>query len=263
MTSVVNITSFTSGPPSYNAVGTVLTINWTATITPPSNPSPTVFYSSVLTSINHPTITHIASVPGSGTTPISGTETITTNAADAILKPLVLTLRIGVTVNVMNYVTSYTIYVFNNSPDVCVRNDTMVHTNMGQVCISNLKPSLDIRLVDLNNNYIKLLRNAVFKPCDKYLLIPKGSLGDNLPSEDFGISDGHPIWFNGEEIMPRTLIEPENKIEFVQNDIGSEFYTLITEERTYVKMNNLTVCTWSQQEFDEFLVKHNIVATYL
>ena len=93
----------------------------------------------------------------------------------------------------------------------------------------------------INKKFIPIKYNVITGSTKRYMKIEKNSLGENKPNEDFFITSGHRILYNGEQIKAlnipgakRIKVKPEN------------VYSICTEEKTAILINNLDVMTWGQ-----------------
>jgi hypothetical protein len=129
---------------------------------------------------------------------------------------------------------------------------TIVHTLNGNIKICDLK-SDNVELIDPFDRPVKLITNIKLPDATKFVKIPKSALGENSPSKDLHIIDGHPIWIGGQEILPSRLIG-QHDIAYVELE-SKPIYTLVTEKRTFVLINNVYVCTWSQVDIAKQLGK--------
>jgi hypothetical protein len=126
---------------------------------------------------------------------------------------------------------------------LCLHENSIVHTsNLGEIKIKDLKSDSGAILVGLNGEEVKLVSNIRLANATKFVLIQKGAFGDS-PSEDTYIIDGHPIFVNSKEVLPINLINGTT-IKYVDME-SAPVYTLVTENRTFVLVNGLPICTWS------------------
>jgi hypothetical protein len=139
---------------------------------------------------------------------------------------------------------------------LCLHGDSIVHTSTGNIKISDLKSDSGAHLVGINGESIKLISNLCLPPVSKFVLISKGSIANNSPSEDMYIIDGHPVCIDGKEVLPSKLVNNLN-IKYVNLD-PVPVYTLVTETRTYVLINNIAVCTWSLED-----ITNRLSATFI
>lgn len=105
--------------------------------------------------------------------------------------------------------------------------------------------------------WIPVLQCIEVASCRDFILIPKGVLGEQSPSQDIYIRKGHPILVNGQEVDCERLIGTTRpgcgtvRQEFFGKGRVS-VYTLITEDRTFVNMQGVLVGTWSQSAWDNY-----------
>lgn len=143
---------------------------------------------------------------------------------------------------------------------ICLHADTLVKTTLGDVKISTLTKDFAGSLIDSDGNLHKLLFNSQSSITRKYIKIEKDAFGPDKPSIDTFITFGHPIMVDGLVIYPSDLIK-DNKNPKVSNvliDIHVYPYTLCTNEKVYIMMNNIPVATWGAEDFEECIVKKGI-----
>lgn len=139
----------------------------------------------------------------------------------------------------------------------CVHQDTQVLTNHGYKCIKDTDSTNEVKLQCVNGDFIDLLYNIKYIPTKNFIMISKDSLGQNMPSEDLYIVEGHPLNIDGEEILCQDLINGDT-IKKVVLDKPVFVYSLCAKERVPVKMNNVFVYTWEQNEWETYASKHKI-----
>lgn len=131
----------------------------------------------------------------------------------------------------------------------CVKGDTQVKTLDGFKSIKNI--NANDKVLKYTGEYINVKFNLKFKPMAKFVKITKNAFGDNKPSKDLYIRRGHPLLIGNVEINCEDLVNNED-IEFVNIDKPDNVYSLCTDDRTYVMMNNVPVCTWVESEWDTY-----------
>lgn len=130
----------------------------------------------------------------------------------------------------------------------CVAKGSLVATVDGYRPIEQLRAGQ--QLIDVDGNSIELLQLVKFNhPVPKSICIPPGSLNVNSPSQVLHICSGHPILLNGKEVDPESLIG-SNGISYQNQPIF--VYTLLTEHRSFVDIQNCQVCTWSHDAWLNF-----------
>lgn len=139
----------------------------------------------------------------------------------------------------------------------CIHQDTQILTNHGYKCIKDIDSTNEVKLQDVNGNFIDLLYNIRYIPAKEFVMISKDSLGQNMPSDNLYIIEGHPLNVNGKEILCEDLIN-DDTIKKVVLDKPVFVYSLCAKERVPVKMNNVFVYTWEQNEWEAYASKHNI-----
>jgi hypothetical protein len=141
---------------------------------------------------------------------------------------------------------------------LCLHEDSIVHTlNLGDIKIKDLKSNSKAILIGVDGQQVKLISNIRLANATKFILIQKGALGESQPVADMHIIDGHPILVDSKEILPIKLINGTT-IKYVDLE-SAPIYTLVTEKRTFVLINNVPVCTWSCEDIAKKFVLHQKV----
>jgi hypothetical protein len=141
--------------------------------------------------------------------------------------------------------------------DLCFRGNSLVTVLNKETNTEFTKLAKDIVKGDIvkstSRGYVTVLANLITGVTTEFYLFEKDCLGENTPDHDFYATAGHPLYINGTEVkaanVPQAIkvnVEPE------------EVYSIMTEEREYIKINNLDVCTWEPNEWEEFVKTHNL-----
>jgi hypothetical protein len=122
----------------------------------------------------------------------------------------------------------------------CYHKDTNVLTDKGYVNITLLERGDIIKTL---NGYKPLARNIELISIDKkdLVLFKKNSLGENIPNEDFRITQGHPVYYKGDYYNPEDFANNtrfENVIFEEIND--NKLYHLQFESHEVIYTNNFT-----------------------
>jgi len=86
----------------------------------------------------------------------------------------------------------------------------------------------------------------------KLVKLKKESLCPNTPSSVLKISPTHPMLIDGVETTGAQLVGQPG-IKEIRNKKGIQVFTLVTERRTFVLMQNVPVGTWSEAAFSNFI----------
>jgi hypothetical protein len=129
----------------------------------------------------------------------------------------------------------------------CVHPDSLVHTSKGLFKISDLRTDQNLHLIDINGQYIKMVANAKFIKTNTYVEISPGAFGPNKPSQPLLITEGHPVMFGSHEIISKRLIN-NSTIKKVTLNTFTNVFSLCTKDRTFVLINNISVCTWKYED---------------
>lgn len=142
-------------------------------------------------------------------------------------------------------------------PAICVFPGALVQTPSGSKKIEDIQKG-DLVLTDFQQE-IQVINNVKSLPTQKgFTRLTQGSLGDQLPSQDIIITDGHPIRLpNSQKEVPVEELANDRDIIRKEGSIP-ETYSLITKDRLFVMMNNIPVCTWSQDRFQRFAEREQL-----
>jgi hypothetical protein len=145
-----------------------------------------------------------------------------------------------------------------NDSSTCFRGDSLVTILNKETNEEITKLAKDIVKGDIvkstTRGYVPVIANLITRKTNIFYLLKKNIFGENMPSNDFYITYGHPIFLNGKEIVSGKIPEAiEIKIE------PESIYSIMTEEREYIKINNLDVCTWKETEWKDYAQKSNIL----
>lgn len=131
----------------------------------------------------------------------------------------------------------------------CVGENTIVLTNQGSVIIKDIKTNDFV--LSSNGQSHQVLFNIKFGLANEFILIKKGSLGVNRPDQDLYIRKGHPLWVRNREVYCQDLVNGKNIVK-VKLEKPMMIYSICTQKRVFVMMNNVPVCTWSEKGWKEY-----------
>lgn len=250
MSLVLNFTNF-KVTPSYNVIGQTINIDWTVEYFTPA--------SSILTvNIRFGSRPDETVYTGPATVGIlttqSGTVSYNMDAVDMVTPEVTIDGSSSIISESFTATTTTNRTTINTSPAFCVAETTRVHTDKGLVQIKDLRSGKGIKILNLNNEWIDVKFNMKMAPPKEYINISKNALGKNKPSNDLLIRKGHPILIDGKEVFPETLIN-KTTISIVNNIEGTPTYSLCTQNRTFVWMDNILVCTWEEDELNKSVEK--------
>jgi alpha-tubulin suppressor-like RCC1 family protein len=141
---------------------------------------------------------------------------------------------------------------------LCVHPDSLVRTKRGLLPIKDVV-SGDI--VYSNNNEVEVKNNImILRPTDEFVMIAKNALGKNVPQNDLYIKVGHPIMRRHREYKCEDLIN-KSSIKLVKLPEKVFVYTLCTEKRVFVDIENLAVCTWREEDLNAEIAKGKFTFT--
>jgi len=135
------------------------------------------------------------------------------------------------------------------SPNVpCLHPETLVLTNNGRVSIDNLKAGSQV--IDYKGESVRLVNNIRFQPSTTFYNIKANALAKGMPEKDLLIRENHPILYKGKEIDAKALQKELGKAKVKKVKLNESVYvwSLCTEERTFVMMENVPVATWSNSD---------------
>lgn len=113
-----------------------------------------------------------------------------------------------------------------------------------QVCVKDITPKKYFVFSSTQNKFVPVRINCISGEVEKFILIKKDSLGENKPSEDFYVTEKHPILINNSEIKAKNIIGSK-KVNLEKQLI----YTLVTDNREALLINNIDVICWEHNEF--------------
>jgi hypothetical protein len=161
----------------------------------------------------------------------------------------------GSTVVPVNAVPSVSPTIITIEP-FCIHPDSMVHTTGGLMRLGDLRSDQVIELIDLDNKPVKMLFNAKFVGSNKFVCYGVSSLGENSPSRDLLMTEGHPVFHNNREHVSKYMINGDT-IKSVQQTVAFT-YAPVTDRRTFVLINNVPVCTWALADLKAAGKKHGL-----
>ena len=126
----------------------------------------------------------------------------------------------------------------------CIAEGTLVTLASGeQVPIESLRSGAQV--VNSRGAPVRVEQLIKFSaPSKRFVRIAAGALGQNEPSSNLLIREGHPLLIGGQELLPEQLLDMRG-VERVQLDSALYYYTLVTEQCCFVAMQGLLVGTWS------------------
>ena len=160
-------------------------------------------------------------------------------------------LRNGSAPSVNDY-TILSLLGWNNNFGICIYPGAQVLTPTGYKNVEDVKKG-DI-VIDDNDNDIIIINNLqiAYKSETKCFHFKKNCFGDNKPDKDIILTHGHPIKVNKEDPEKPCQNFIDNENIFQTMDKPKFTYSLCTEKRVPIKMNNIYVWTWGNQDFKEF-----------
>jgi len=130
----------------------------------------------------------------------------------------------------------------------CLHPETQVLTAKGKVSIDNLKAGSQV--YDYKGESVRLVNNIRFQPSTTFYNIKANALAFKMPEKDLLIRENHPILYKGKEIDAKALQKELGKAKVKKVKLNESVYvwSLCTEERTFVMMENVPVATWSNSD---------------
>lgn len=136
---------------------------------------------------------------------------------------------------------------------VCVAQGTMVSTLDGEIPIEQIRPG---QFVQSQSGWVRV-RHNITMPTNPTQMVFIGASSFNWGSpSDSGlmISKTHPMLIDGVETTGQELLlQAHDGIRIIKTEGRTKVYTLVTEQRDYVRMNNTLVGTWGLDAWTNFL----------
>jgi len=104
------------------------------------------------------------------------------------------------------------------------------------------------------NIFVPVKCNVITGPTNRYMLLKKDALGENKPNEDFYVTSGHKIIYNGVEVKARHI--PEAVRIKVQPE---PVYSICTDKKRTIMVNGLPVTTWCFKKWLRYSAKNCLV----
>jgi hypothetical protein len=141
---------------------------------------------------------------------------------------------------------------------ICFRGDSLIsvlnkETNEEHVVLAKDVVKGDI-VKSTTRGWVPVLANLITGLETNFFLFKKDIFAANVPNEDFYATGGHPILIDGKEI--RAMDVPEAiKIKI---ESAEKVYSIMTEKREFIKINNMDICTWEPIEWAQFVEKYKL-----
>jgi hypothetical protein len=113
-----------------------------------------------------------------------------------------------------------------------------------QVCVKDITPKKYLVYSTSQKQFVPVKVNCISGSTDKFILIQKDLLGENKPSEDFYVTPTHPILDKKCEVEAKNLIGAK-KVTLEKQLV----YSLVTDNREALAINNIDVMCWEYKEF--------------
>lgn len=139
---------------------------------------------------------------------------------------------------------------------VCIHKDTLVLTNNGYLQIQDIRSGTIV--IDKNGKEHQVIRNIEFYPTDKFIMMKSECFNNNVPNADTYLTKWHPIYIYNKEVQPFRLVKRNKNVNNVILNNMVPIYSLCTEKRVFVMMNNLPVCTWADADFYKFCTRKSL-----
>lgn len=155
-----------------------------------------------------------------------------------------------------DYDILYCCSIFSTANAICVHENTVVNTLQGDIQIKDIQAGDLVQ--DASGSWVPVKHCIEIPSNINFVVIPTGALDENVPSSDLYIRSGHPILINGREVDCDDLLGATRPgcQGVVHRDATEKgrcrVYTLVTEKRTFVKMQNTLVGTWSEDGWNNY-----------
>jgi hypothetical protein len=113
-----------------------------------------------------------------------------------------------------------------------------------QVCVEDITPEKYLVYSTTQQKFVEIKVNCISGEVDNFILIKKDLLDENKPSEDFYVTPKHPILIKNCEIEAKNIIGAK-KVTLEKQKI----YTLVTDNREALAINNIDVICWEYKQF--------------
>jgi alpha-tubulin suppressor-like RCC1 family protein len=141
--------------------------------------------------------------------------------------------------------------------EMCIHEDNLVKTKRGLIPIKHVI-SGDIVYNESDKEIPVIFNIKMGRQTNKFIKISKNTFGNDIPSNDLYITNWHPIKHNDKEISGDELLA----IEGVTNTELTNtvyVYCLCTDERIFVRIEDLMVCTREEKSWNEVIKDPNVV----
>jgi hypothetical protein len=125
---------------------------------------------------------------------------------------------------------------------------------ISEVCVKDISPQKYLVFSTTQQKFVPIKINCISGETNKFILIKKNLLGENKPSEDFYITPTHPILLKNMELEAKK-IEGGIKVDLKKQLV----YTLVTDNREALAINNLDIISWEYNNFMKKYKKKNFV----
>jgi hypothetical protein len=110
--------------------------------------------------------------------------------------------------------------------------------------VKDITPEKYLVYSTTQQKFVEIKNNCISGQTDKFILIKKDLFGENKPSEDFYVTPTHPILVNNCEIKAKNIIGAQ-KVTLEKQHV----YSLVTENREALAINNIDVMCWEYNNF--------------
>jgi len=193
-------------------------------------------------------------LPGNATIPpnanASFTFTVTAdNPGIMDLTKFLSGMNMSISSSVFTFLFSQPLTITAN---ICVAEGTLVSlANDIHVPVEQLRPGQ--WLAGHGNRPVRLAQVVRFdQPSSRFVEFERGSVTNVVPTTRFRVQPGHPLLVKGREVLPETMLGLPGVRE-VSLEQPLHVYTLITERRDFVLMQGMSVGTWSEIGWQNFL----------
>jgi len=121
---------------------------------------------------------------------------------------------------------------------------------IGNFCVKDIKSDSYLVYSDLRKDFVNVRINVISGKRTNFTLIKKDLFEENYPSEDLYITGSHPLLINGKEIKARN-IKGSRQIKINEEIL----YSIVTDEREPLLINNLCVMSWKYDDLIELYKK--------
>lgn len=150
-------------------------------------------------------------------------------------------------------------FIFEKATPVCFHRDSLISTKNQITEEIEFKLAKNVTIKDevfstTQNKFVPVRLNIITFNNKEYIVFKKDVFEENKPCQDLYITGGHPILYNGNET--RTMDIPS--IDKINVD-PEEVYSIATDLREYILVNNVETLTWSYEAWRNLVLRNKSI----